>query len=368
MSRGLAFSLADGHFLAATSRTGSWAPPAVLLTGLVAGAGTIGYERVPTEALWIVLTACAAGFLATHLGLVFVAGLATGDFLLGQRVWFASRLGGLLDEGLLAGLVRIRLPMLIGYALLAALAVYLPRLARSLLADLPRADRLPWQGAFAVAGVLNIVVVAVGARLWAEATAVLVRPLFTWRGARPAAEAVVTLQEQGGWVVLAAVAATIVRFAVLLWAHADTGRAGRVRAAEEALAGRDGRTPAVERAGPVTRSVAAAAGTTLILAGVIEAWWVAGVTFAVFLVLRLVRHGVIPPRLQRWRHVAARVPVLLRLAVALVVVDTLRRLFVDESAATFTPLALYVTGAVVVLYLLLPGPPAGSPARTGARA
>lgn len=100
----------------------------------------------------------------------------------------------------------------------------------------------------------------------------------------------------------------------------------------------------------------------------IETWWTAIVMFAVFLALRLLRAGVVPPRLDTWKRTAARVPVLLRLAAALLVVDTLRRAFVAEAGASFTPLALYITGSVVILYLLLPGTPVeqdqaqGSPA------
>jgi len=54
------------------------------------------------------------------------------------------------------------------------------------------------------------------------------------------------------------------------------------------------------------------------------------------------------------------VPALLRLAVALLVADTLRRAFVPESDVSFTRLALYVAVSVVVLYLLLPGAPAAA--------
>lgn len=152
------------------------------------GALTLGYDRVFTESVWIVLIVTLAGFFATHLGLAFAIGFAVGDFLVGQRQWTLDRFG-ITGNDLLAGLLRVRLPLLIGYAILAAVAVYLPRLARALIADIPRIERLPKEATFAVVGLLNLIVVAVAARLWAEASAVLVRPLFTWQFQQPVTRA-----------------------------------------------------------------------------------------------------------------------------------------------------------------------------------
>lgn len=256
--------------------------------------------------------------------------------------------------------------MLLGYALLAGLAVYLPRLARLLIADVPKTERLPRDAAFGIGLVLNALVVAVAVRLWAESSAVLVRPLFTWQSDQPTVEAVATLQERSAWVVAAALLATAGRFALLRWVYADRARSERVAGVEESVAAGPGTTPLLERAGAVPRSIGAALLTTFVLAGVIERWWVAGVLFAVFLGLRLLRAGLIVPRLDGWRRTAERVPVLLRLAVALLVVDTLRRAFVDEYDMTFTRLALYLAVSVVVLFLLLPGTPTRPAAPVGA--
>jgi hypothetical protein len=360
VNRGLGFALADGHFLAAAPSVARWAPPALFGVGLAGGALTLGYARVFSEALWIVLVAAAAGFLATQLGAAFVAGFAAGDFLVGQRVWNVSAFfaSGPLDDGLLAGLLRVRLPMLIGYALLAALAVYLPRLARLLIADIPRVENLPKPAAFGVALALNGLVVAVAVRLWAESSAVLVRPLFTWQGQRVSTVAVAVLQVRASWVVVVALLATVGRAALLWWVYGERARIERVVAVEEAVAQGPGHTPWTERAGPVPTALGAAALTTLVLAGVVESIWVAVALFAVFATLRLLREGLIPPRLDGWKRTAARIPILIRLAVALLVVDTVRRLFVDAGDQTFTPLALSLALSVAVLYLLLPGAPA----------
>lgn len=364
LSRGLAFCMADGHFLAAVPPAATWAPPALCAVGFAGGATTFGYERVFSEALWIVLLAAAAGFLATQLGVAFVGGFALGDFFVGQQVWRVPSVGdGALTDGLLAGLLRIRLPMLIGYALLAGLAVYLPRLARRLIADIPRVGNLPGPVALRSALGLNLLVVAVATLLWAESSALLVRPLFTWQGRSPSTVAVATLQVRATWVVIVALLATAGRCALLYWVYGDRRRAERLVAVEAAVAQGPGTTPWLERAGPVAGAVGAAASTTLVLAGVIETWWVAVVLFAVFVALRCVREGMVLAQLEAWKQTTARVPVLARLAVALLAVDTLRRVFADAGDATFNRLALSLAVSVVALYLLLPGAPADDAAR-----
>jgi hypothetical protein len=53
----------------------------------------------------------------------------------------------------------------------------------------------------------------------------------------------------------------------------------------------------------------------------------------------------------------SRIPLLLRLAAALIVVQTIAAAVLDEKAATFTPLALYMATALAVLVALMPGQP-----------
>lgn len=366
VSRSLGFSLVDGHFLVAVRPIAAWLPPALGLVGLLAGSLTLGYERVFSEALWIVLLAVAVGFVGTGPACWFVAGFAVGDFFLGQPdLTYSSFRGGLLDDGVLAGLLRLKVPMLIGYLLLAALVVLLPRLSRALIADIPRAKSLPRAASFAVAAVLNVVIVGIGVRLWAEASAVLVRPLFTWQSRRPTTEAVVTLQERVDVLVGVAVGATLVRYGLLWWQSASPARLAATVAVERDLAAGTGERPALERVPLPLRSLAVALTTTLLVAGVLDTWLVGLVVFAVFAAVRLVQDRVIPLPLEGWRRIVGRIPVLIRLAVALLVADTLRRAFVDEFAPTFVPLALFLAVTAVVLAALLPGPPqAAAPSST----
>lgn len=372
VSRPLAFDLADGHYLSAFPAVAAWATPVAAAAGLAFGAFTLGYERAFSESLTLVLVGTLLGYLATHLGLVFVGAFALGDFLLGQRTWrmegrFFEQ--GLLEEGLVAGILRIRLPMLAGYLVLAALVVLLPKLVRGLLSDLPGATSLPEAAAFVVAGLLSLILVFVGVRLWAEAAAVLVRPLYTWQDLRVDPAAVAPLQERGGWVVWTAVLTTLARIGAVAGVWRSPSLRRRLQGTERGLAEPTAETvsPWSDRVPSLARAVVAAATITLMLAGLVESVVVAALLFGEFVVLRLLAAGVIPPRLDAWRSLVARVPILARLAVALLVVETVRDLFASQDDRTFTRLAVYVLVSVAVVYLLVPGPPRpdGGPATGG---
>lgn len=154
--------------------------------------------------------------------------------------------------------------------------------------------------------------------------------------------------------------ATLVR-SILLWlVERDQERRGRVRAVEAALAAEGGPSePLLERPPVTVRAVAAAAATTLLLSGMLSPWWLAAPVFASLLAAGLVRHQRGGPRLQRWRALVARVPLLARLAIGFVLVQTLGALVerITFDADSFLPVALFVTAAVLVFTALLPGPP-----------
>ncbi len=371
MSRGLAFALADGHFLATYPLLGLLITPASVITGLVCGVNTLGYARSFTESLVVMSLAVSFGFLAGQSGLAFVSGFAVGDFFLGQTKWtfYSLTHNGIFYDGFLAGLLRVRLPMLIAYLLMAALAVGIPVLIRRLLYELPGAHRLPaWLG-FGIGGLLNVMLVYVGVTLWAAGAAVMIRPMFTWSANSrvwgvdlPSEQAVPVraiqpLQMDAAVIARIAVIAVLVRLGLLALAWFVHPLASRMRAIEHGLAEP---IAEVDRPGRVHTLVLAtllAGLSTLIFAGMITFWWVAVLFFAEFLLLRLLVAGLIPPRIDWWRTVAAKVPLLVRLAFALVIVRTLSDAFVNPAAATFTPVALFVAATVAVLYLLIPGSP-----------
>jgi hypothetical protein len=369
-SRSLAHLLADGHFLLVQPWVAAAATPAPLLIGLVWGALTLDYDRVFSESLPLILVACIFGFLSTNLGVAFVIGFAFGDFFVGETRWsveFSAHPEAFANEGLLAALVRLRAPMLIGYLLLFVLAVYIPRLARLLILDIPQTTRLPKNYAVAVASLLNITIVAIFVRLWAEAAAVLMRPLFTWRFQEPTVAAAYALQMQSGWIVLAAITATCLRFAVIWAAYLSPTSTQTIMAAEKDLAQAIPNQKKPKRAGKVTAALAAATISTAALSGLFDNWLIPVVAFAVFCTLHLVRKNIIPLPMEWWKRLVAKVPLLIRMGIGFIIISSLRDAFAGEYDNNFAPLASYLLGSIVLLVVLLPGPPLDSTAGTAVR-
>jgi hypothetical protein len=361
--------LADGHFLAAYPVLGAAATPVATGLGLVFGAGRLGYYRSFSESLTLVLLAVAFGFAAGQLGAAFTVGFAVGDFLIGQQKWiYHSRGHGLFANGFLAALIRVRLPMFIAYLLLASLVVVLPALIRRLLTDLPGVNRLRGHFGFGVAVILDALLVYLGTTVWVRAAAVLIRPLYTWsvrltvfgHPVPPdrvvAREAVQTFQHDGVWIVRAAVLATLLRFALVWLTLQVRALHRRVQAVERELTAPVADVPAIGRVNPLLSAAGVAAVTTVMLAGLVQAWWVAVLFFVEFFLLRALSAGLVPPRLDRWRRLVARIPLVVRLAAALLTVQTIASSFIRPTDS-FTPTAMFIVVAVAVLYLLVPGAP-----------
>jgi hypothetical protein len=362
--------LADGHFLIPQPWVAAVATPACFLFGLVWGGRTWGYDRVFTESLPLIIVLCIFGFLSTNLGIAFVTGFALGDFLIGETRWsfdFSGRAEAFATEGFLAALVRVRAPMLIGYVLMFVLAVYIPHLTRLLILDIPRTTRLPKNYAAAVASLLNIVVVAVFIRFWAEAAAVLIRPLFTWQFVDPTVAAAYSLQNQSVWIVLAAVAATCLRFAIIWINYRSARRTEIVLAAERDLARAVHKPKKPKRIGKILAALVAAVTSTAALSGLFDNWLIPVVAFAVLLTIHLVRKDIITLPVEWWKRAVAKIPLLVRMGIGFIVISSLRDAFAGQYDNNFAPLASYLIGTTVLLVVLLPGPPLDSAGPEGVR-
>lgn len=287
-TRGLA---GDGHFLVTVPPLAVLAPVATVGWFFLVGATRHGYEVVWSESLPLMVALLAVGTISGVLGVLGVTALAVGDFLLGTTWQVTAGSVG-------ADLLQVRLPMVITYLLLAVLVVVVPRTGRGLAAAIGRSRRIPDVLAWPVASLVVVLVAWIGTRTWAAAAPTLIRPRFTWQGGQPIVEAIAPLQERASTLVAVALVAVIVR---QLWIGL-TLVAGPFRDAMDraesrpvpALVRRAG-SPAgttVSLPGPWRRSLSDVVGAglaTLVLAGILEHAWLAGLAFAVFLLVRLLR-------------------------------------------------------------------------------
>lgn len=347
LSAGLGVALADGYFVTAIPGLGAVAPYLALACGGAIGSLSLGYDSVFTQSLLLLMAVAALGSLSAGLGAAFVAGFAVGDFFMANTEWGFSTL------------LTLRVPLLLSYALLAALASALPVLARLILADIPKVQRLPATSAFVVAGTLNVLTATAFTFLWVNAAPVIIRPLYTWRGGTPPVSAVAPLQGQGQWIVRAAVAALLARL-VLLWLvsrHEHLRR--RMWPVEVALLRGPFPQPWLDRTPVVLRVLVTAALATLLLSGLFESWWVAGIMFAALVLLGLVHAHVIALPIDGWRRLMGIVPALIRISVVIGLAAVLGSAFVEAQLRreSFTGLALFMLVPIALALAVNPGPP-----------
>lgn len=391
--------LLDGVWVFAFRQLAKAASPVLFAVGLGMGIMTFGYDVAPFESILLVTAIVAVGTLGAHLGLMIVLGLAIGDFFLARRDWsldrppFGSTGSGLLDSGVAGAFARERLPLLIGYALLAFVAVGMPVLVKTMLAQLPIHDKedketdddkkdesevedaeevggttgfalsLPFQMMLSIAGhaVLTYFLVA----FWVEATPVLIRPLWTWAPdqlqSRETSLALVRpLQGDGSLVLVAAVMASLVRMGLQWHVRLDPTRTTRMSALQASLRRRFGSPHRLGKPRKLVRVMFRTAAGTLLLSGIVPTWADAAVLAGVLLTGGLVQSGIIPLPLGKWPETAQKIPLLFRVVAAVVflrlVVQALAERLVDLRADTFrTFLVLSVLGILVFL-LLLPSP------------
>lgn len=356
----------DGHVLTTVPVAAVVLPLLVLLGFFGTGALRLGYEDVYTESVLLVMTFVALGAFSSQLGVLAVAAFVLGDVVstrpvLGYEVassafWFSGPLG----QGVVAHLVHVRLPDLMTYLLLATVVVVLPRAARGVVGGVGQGRRMPPVLAWSLVSGLVVGITWLGVDAWVAAAPTLVRPIFTWGSpsGAPTVEAVATMQEQGSWVVAAAVTAALVR---QLWLGAvmlPGPLRDRLAAAESAPSPERSRGRAPVRSRPWTAAVLSATFATLALAGILEQVLLWPLTFAVFFAVRLLRSDQLRVGwLDRWRRIAAVLPAWARL-LAVWLLSRVAAQSVDNTLiGSYSALTFVVLLSVVVVFAVFPGQP-----------
>lgn len=407
LSASLTAYLLDGVWVFAFRQFAKVATPATFAVGLIFGVTTFGYDAAPFESILLVGAIVAVGTLGAHLGLAMVTGLAIGDFFLAGRDWVldrpsflgGTRSGGLFDDGLAGALARERVPLLIGYALLAFIAVGMPVLVKTMLAQLPIRDKEEGKteegdgddsdgsdeedadepdrpnkrpGFVASTGVQIVMSVAGHAVLtyflvsfWVDAAPVLLRPLWTWPldqlESRDVSLALVQPLQRDGSIVLAlAVMASLVRMGLQWHVRLDAARGARMSALQASLGRRFGSPRRSGKPRKLIRVAFRAAAGTLLLSGIVPTWADAVVLAGVLLVGGLFQSGIVPLPLGQWPATAQKIPLLFRIVGAVVFlrifVQAIAERVVELRANTFRTFLVVSVLGVLVFLLLLPAP------------
>lgn len=355
LSRALAVLLGDGVYLVVIPWMGALLPPLAFLLGLVAGGERFGATQVFTQSMLILGLAVALGTIASQLGLLFVFGFALVDFFL-----YANPA---LQGASPAVALRLRVALLISYAVLLGLAVLIPFLARLLRLTTP----LPpprW-------GDLRLVVeLLLGALLnggllflYLQAVPVLVRPLFTWRGRPPPADAVALVQQSAGVFVTIAVVAVVL--SILGEYAASLNARDMVEEFASAVPPVERRT-LLDRVPDIPRVAFLSVAETLLLAGLLDSPFSALILLGGLFGIHLFR-TLLGAQVPLWTRMTEKIPVIVRLALALGVAFVIgtRLLPTFRLGQSFEPLVWTTLVAFAVVAVLFPAAAKGpSPMRT----
>ncbi|MEM7274080.1 MAG: hypothetical protein AAF547_13430 [Actinomycetota bacterium] len=356
--------IGDGHHLALVPPLAVLAMVVTAVGYLIVGLFGLGFDDVYSESLLLMGSLLALGALSGQLGLTGLTAFSVGHFVFADRAWdFDGRFGSLPEE-----LIRARLPMIISYLLLGVAVLFIPRLGKNLVIGIGRWRAIPSQLAWLITTPAVIVVSWLGLRTWAAVAPTLIRPYFVWSGRLPTAAAIEVLQRETSQLVAWGVAATVVRqvvvgaFLYLPWLRR------KLDAIEQrAHAAVVGDAPTAPRA-PTTTSTLVADVTgallaALVLSGILETLPLWLMFFGAFLAIRLLRSGTIRlPPVERWKVIANRAPVVVRLGLIWLAAILYRSFLSNDLIGSYRTMAFIVLIGVVIGFVVFPGRPATPPA------
>ena len=354
LSRGLLAVLLDGIYLVAWPRVAALATPLVVVAGFLLGLhpgpdSTLQSPEAFSQFLPVLVLAVVVGALSGQLGAGFLTGYVAGDFFFATTGW---------DE-----ILKIRLPLLITYALLAFPTVFFPLFTKALVVRFTILIRIGrWVGSWASVvggGVMAAFFSWVLVYLWTDTASVLLRPVFTWQGTSIPPEAILGLQEHSILLATLAAVASAIRIGLQALTTYSPAHSRSLDSVQEQLTSVSPLTPLVERIPLSLRVTAKAAGITLVLAG-LYSFWLEGVALGGLILLVIAaRQGLISAPLGPWPGPIEKVPRVLRLGMGLLVVFlfALPVSALLETSETFRPLVMLTAVSVVVFYLLDPVAP-----------
>jgi hypothetical protein len=363
-SRALAGILVDGLYLSAVPLLSACMPLLLLLLGLLIGWLHPGFadQEVFTASLLVLAIMIGIGASSAAWGGWLWLGYVLGDLLLYRHAGYQYFRGQFFEQ-----LFRARLPLFIPYILLALALMFIPLISRLL-----RTQTLGWlkrSGAITTGlqAVLQGLLQGALVFMWTQAVPTLIRPVYTWSGSNPTVEVMQPLQAWGWALAIFAALPAVARVVFERRNMGQPGVAQRAAALQTALRANvlKQRPPLPVWASVVLKTIF----TTFLLAGVLETW-VDALLFAIVLALMLLGRAYLTTRVGFWVRLVARIPLLIRLVVGVLVNFFLTTWIVtamwNNSSGTFRPIIISVALSLLVFFLLMPDLSVQAP-RSGTR-
>ncbi len=352
ISRTLATLLGEGVYLTTLPVVAGLAPVAAIAIGLLAGWHRLGVADVLTQSGAILALAVVLGLIAAQLGLLYTVAYALADLLVWRLPDLPRRNQDVIEY--VAGLI-------ITYVALGVLATVVPLAVRTVRAQTPLPVEEAADTRVTVDMLLGGATAALLTWLFVSAMPMLVRPVFFWQHRVPNLSSVEPVQE-GAWI-YALIAFVVAAIRVLLEYAAAVIDPSELE--QRALA-MEGQPPGLwERVPASIRVIAGAVIGTVILAGLVMTWEEAALLFGGLLVILGIR-SLGPRLLPAWPRAVDRLPVILRLVVALPVIYVAGTLILTGRlrGGSFVPLVVALFGALLLYAALFPAGDGERPART----
>ena len=341
----LARIFGDGAYLRAWPRVAAITPLAALAVGALLGVlyGLLSDGAVYTASILTVAVLATLGAFGAGIGCAAWAGFVAADLLVTDRTPLPG-FDPVLGHGFFLRLTHGYVPLLMAYALLFGLVVLAPLIGRSFAGRAEAAVGRRRSDLATVCGAAVYILVMQGAAYaWSQAVAVLVRPLWSFSGSAPEADAVQPVQSHPVLLTALVGGAALGRAVV-------TALAGVVPAAEPPA-----RRPMFWR---IASEPLQAAVITLLLAGLVVKV-LAGLVFFLLILGLLAIRTVVVPMIPGYAQGITRVPLLIRLAVCIALSYVMGAHTIGPAmgpaATSTTALTISVLLSLLVSMFLLPG-------------
>ena len=338
----LADALADGAWLASWKKANT-IPFVALAVGFLTPWVWPGIQNIYSESLLFLMLVTAASILSGTWGATILTGYVVGDCL---RVILSFHLITLLGH-------------VVGYLLLAVLALRIPPLARRLSNIRKRFSADPTL-AVAAQGAFRAVVSAGLVFLWCQGTIILIRPVFAGSGWFPTDAAVMQVQVHWQWLVAVAVVAGVTR--VVLEDFSVSRSAGaplvaELRASRHITATAHG--AAWKGVSSGVQVILGAVLLTIVLTGMYAGWIDPLIVLVVTGATGAWRAGLIGNVPTGWVNLMEKIPAVVRMLIVPIVGYLISRLIISTfwSTRSFRPWMFGALSTLVLYYALFPRRP-----------
>lgn len=337
----------DGLYLIVWPRFAALLPLILVITGCLLGAFHPGYERVFSESLMVVLLIVGLGTISANLGLCFLIGYIVGDFFVFHDEWLHR-------SSLWQHILKIRVPLLIKYALMGLILVQLPLLVKGLLASVRPPRWMPVWASFSTAIIGHMVLTVILVFLWTQAVPQLIRPVFTWPSGSPTRDAMEVLQLSFQSVLWFAAIASLFRMSLQTLTTVNLGLRDSLDEWAWRLVREEEPKPGPLAKLGFVKGLWGGIWLTLILSGLYESWNDVLQIFMTVTVLHLAREKVIKIPLGPLPYWMWKIPLLVRLAIATGIVAGIGSLVLEQMlrrTSSFQPIMLVTIIGLVVFFL-----------------